>query len=115
MLGEVVVHGDDIRRPLGLSYPPNPEAVTPCLDMYCKASFPLGSKKRIAGLHLVATDIDWTHGDGPTVSGPALALLSAMTGRAAALDSLTGDGLTTLRRRIEAATSTTTRNESQQS
>jgi uncharacterized protein (TIGR03083 family) len=102
MLGEIVVHGDDIRRPLGLSHTPKPEALTRCLDMYCQANFPLGSKKRIAGLHLVATDIDWTRGEGPTVSGPGLALVSAIAGRAAALDSLTGDGLTTLRQRVGA-------------
>jgi len=62
----------------------------------------IGSKKRIAGLRLRATDAEWSTGTGPEVSGPALALLLAMTGRAAALDDLSGDGLATLRERARA-------------
>jgi uncharacterized protein (TIGR03083 family) len=100
MLGEVVVHSDDIRRPLGLQSEASAEAVVACLDMYKDASFPVGTKKRIAGLRLVATDVDWTHGAGPEVRGPGLALLSAMTGRTAGLKDLGGDGLTTLTERM---------------
>jgi hypothetical protein len=51
-------------------------------------------------LRLEATDIDWTHGNGPTVSGDAEALLLAITGRTTALDRLSGDGLPTLRGRL---------------
>ena len=40
-----------------------------------------------------------TYGDGPIVEGDAKHLLSAMTGRTAALDSLTGDGVDVLRSR----------------
>lgn len=100
MLGEIVVHGQDIRHPLGLSSDTNPEAVIACFDMYRGASFPVGTKKRIAGLRLVATDMDWSHGAGAEVSGPGPSLLLAMTGRAAALDDLGGDGLATLRSRM---------------
>jgi len=60
----------------------------------------LGTKKRIDGLRLVATDLDWTHGDGPEVTGPAMPLLTVMTGRAAGLEALDGAGLPTLRRRL---------------
>jgi hypothetical protein len=48
---------------------------------------------------LRATDSEWTHGSGPAVSGPALALVMAMTGRPAALDDLSGDGVEILRQR----------------
>jgi len=102
MLGEVVVHTDDIRRPLGLSSDAEPEAVLACLEMYKTASFPVGTKKRIEGLRLVATDVGWSHGTGPEVSGPGLALLSTMTGRRAGLADLGGDGLATLRQRMAA-------------
>jgi len=102
MLGEVVVHSDDIRRPLGISTAPSPEALIACLDLYKGASFPLGTKKRIEGLRMVATDVDWAHGSGPEVSGPALPLLTVMTGRAAALDALDGAGMATLRQRMAA-------------
>jgi len=36
----------------------------------------------------------------PVLAGPALSLVLAMTGRAAALDDLSGDGLATLRSRF---------------
>ena len=48
------------------------------------------------GLRLVATDVDWTEGDGPEVHGPGLSLL-AMGGRSAGIDECEGDGVTLLR------------------
>src|SRR5664279_3825951 len=96
MLGEIVVHGEDIRRPLGKSGAVSEQAVVACLEMYKSASFPVGGKKRIPGLRLVATDVRWSHGDGPEVSGPGLSLLLAMTGRAAGLEELSGDGVALL-------------------
>jgi hypothetical protein len=68
-------------------------------DFYKNSNLILGTKTRIAGLSLAATDTDWRHGTGPTVSGPMLSLLMAMTGRKAALDDLSGDGVATLRTR----------------
>lgn len=103
MLGEIVVHGEDIRRPLGVAGGTSPEATAACLEMYQGAGFPVGTKQRIAGLCLVATDLDWSHGTGPEVSGPGLSLLLAMTGRTAGLDDLCGDGLTSLRTRMAPA------------
>ena len=100
MLGEIVVHGEDIRRPLGLDGDTSPDAIAACLEMYSKSSFPVGGKKRIDGLRVVADDIDWSHGTGPDVTGPALSLVMAMTGRPAGLDRLSGDGLATLRGRV---------------
>ena len=100
MLGEVVVHSDDIRRPLGLQNQSSPDVLIACLEMYKNASFPVGTKKRIDGLRLVATDVDWSHGTGPEVTGPAMPMVMAMTGRTAGLDELGGEGLATLRRRM---------------
>ena len=60
----------------------------------------LGAGKRIRGLRLQATDVDWTHGSGPEVVGSGEALLMAMTGRRAALDELTGGGQATLAERL---------------
>jgi hypothetical protein len=48
---------------------------------------------------LRATDVDWTFGDGPEVAGPAMDLILAISGRSAALDACTGDGVATLRSR----------------
>lgn len=99
MLGEAIVHGEDIRRPLGIprTYPTG--AVTRAADFYHSSNLLIGSKTRIAGLRLAATDADWSTGTGPLVRGPALSLLLAMTGRTAALDDLDGAGLTVLRDR----------------
>jgi uncharacterized protein (TIGR03083 family) len=102
MLGEVVVHGEDLRRPLGLTAPVNPDAANACLDMYTKASFPVGGKKRIQGLRLVTTDTGWSYGDGPEVTGPAMSVLLAMTGRAAGLADRSGAGAPLLAQRMTA-------------
>jgi uncharacterized protein (TIGR03083 family) len=103
MLGEVVVHGEDLRRPLGITAPVDPDAANACLDMYTKASFPVGGKKRIQGLRLVSTDTAWSYGEGPEVTGPAMSLLLAMTGRPAGLPDLSGDGAPLLAQRVKVA------------
>lgn len=98
-LGEVVVHGEDARRPLGIPHTYPPDAVREAIDFYKGSNMLIGSKNRIAGLALSATDQDWRHGDGEAVEGPLLSLLLATTGRAAACDDLTGPGVATLRSR----------------
>jgi uncharacterized protein (TIGR03083 family) len=103
MLGEVVVHGEDLRRPLGLTAPVDADAANACLDMYTTASFPVGGKKRIHGLRLVSTDTAWSYGEGPEVTGPAMSLLLAMTGRPAGLSDLSGDGAPLLAQRVKVA------------
>jgi uncharacterized protein (TIGR03083 family) len=103
MLGEVAVHSDDIRRPLGLQHESSPDVLIALLEMYKNASFPVGTKKRIDGLRLVATDVGWSHGTGPEVTGAAMPMVMVMTGRAAGLDELSGEGLATLRRRMTSA------------
>ena len=98
-LGEAIVHSEDIRRPLGIRRDYPIDAVITVLDFYKGSNAIIGTKSRIAGLTLKATDADWTHGAGPLVEGPALSLLLAGTGRTAALDDLTGAGVETLRTR----------------
>jgi uncharacterized protein (TIGR03083 family) len=98
-LGETLVHGEDIRRPLGISrHYPTDEAIR-VADFYKGSNLVMGSKKRIAGVRLRATDCDWTHGNGPEVAGPMVSLLMVMAGRKAHLDDLTGEGVATLRER----------------
>ena len=55
-----------------------------------------GGKQRAAGLRLVATDAEWSHGEGAEVRGPLVSLLMAVSGRGEALDDLTGPGLVRL-------------------
>lgn len=99
MLGEVVVHGNDIRLPLGIDDDSSTEAKLACLDMFKGSNLPVPAKKTIAGLHLNATDADWSFGSGPDVNGPLLALLMVMTTRPLA-PTLSGDGVATLRSRL---------------
>jgi uncharacterized protein (TIGR03083 family) len=100
MLGEMIVHGEDIRRPLGRprNYPP--DHLIAVANFYKGSNLLLGSKKRIGGLTLRASDVDWSTGSGPEVVGPAASLLSAMTGRKAALADLEGAGLETFAARF---------------
>lgn len=99
MLGEIVVHGEDIRRPLGLEHRPPEAALIAVADSWKNSNLLIGSKRRIAGLRLQATDAAWSHGDGPEVSGPLVSLVLAMTGRKGAHPDLTGEGLASLAER----------------
>ena len=95
-LGETIVHGDDIRRPLGLEHRPPDAALVAIADNYKGSNLLIGAKRRIEGLRLRATDVGWTTGDGPEVTGPLLGLVAAMTGRKAAHLALAGEGLTVI-------------------
>ena len=61
-LGEVVIHGADVRRPLGIPHAYPPGAIRQVIDFYKASNMLIGSKNRIAGLALHATDDDWWHG-----------------------------------------------------
>lgn len=98
-LTDGTIHHQDIRRALGMTRAIPEHRLIPVLDFSLGAPT-LASKNNRRGLKLVATDLDWTNGDGPTVSGPGEALLMAVAGRPHALDELGGDGLTTLVERV---------------
>jgi len=99
VLSDWVVHTQDIRRSLGSPGTIPEDRLRGSLDRMKTSGPPLGNKKRIAGLKLVATDMDWTYGNGPEVRGTGEALLMATCGRTAAIDDLAGDGVATLRSR----------------
>lgn len=96
-LVEEVVHGEDIRRPLGVVRAYSPDAVERALRLQARtpASFG-GAKETVARVRLVATDADIALGSGPEVSGPALSLLLAVSGRRVALPELSGPGVAEL-------------------
>ena len=100
MVGEMVVHGADIRRPLGIASAVPVPTVVRAAEFYRGSNLIVGGKDRIAGLTLRAADADWAHGSGPELTGPILSLVLAMTGRGAALADLTGPGVATLAGRI---------------
>lgn len=100
-LTDVLVHGLDIRWPLGLSYQIPEERAAAALTAVMKAPSSVVRKGTLNGLRFEATDLDWKHGNGATVAGSAAALLLAVTGRAEAMDSLSGDGAGVLRHRVK--------------
>jgi uncharacterized protein (TIGR03083 family) len=99
MLGETIVHAEDIRRPLGLRRDYPIDVVTTVAGYYRGTDQVVVAKGRVRGLCLTATDGPFTTGSGPLVSGRTIALVMAMTGRATFCDELTGDGVATLRDR----------------
>jgi hypothetical protein len=61
---------------------------------FARISPVIGGARRIRGLRLIATDVDWSAGQGAEIRGTGEALLLAMTGRrSVAADELTGPGL----------------------
>lgn len=102
-LTDTVVHQQDVRRVIGIPRSIAPDRLRIALDQTKDTSVSLlPGKKRIAGLHLRATDLDWEAGDAaaPKVTGTGEALLMAMAGRSVALADLSGSGVETLRGRL---------------
>lgn len=99
-LVEIIVHSEDIRRPLGIQHPYPIKAIIEAIKYQLATSGSMGgSKDRAQGLHLVATEADWSHGIGEEVHGHAIDLLLALTGREVPDDALSGAGAATLRNR----------------
>ena len=99
-LGEVVVHSQDIRQPLGLARTPDAEALTLVADFFARRNFTVRSRSTVTGLQLRADDGPFATNTGPLVSGSTLALVMAMAGRAPYIDQLDGPGVPILRARV---------------
>jgi uncharacterized protein (TIGR03083 family) len=101
-LTDLLVHGVDLRRPLGIDHDPDPDALRTSLDFVVQPKAGLGftQRRHQKGLRHEATDVGWSHGEGPLVRGPARSLLAVLCNRPAPLDDLTGDGVAVLRARL---------------
>lgn len=92
-LVEAIVHGEDIRRPLGIAgqYPRLAMLQALTYQLRTPVSFG-GGRERAAGLRLVdrATGTSW--GQGDDVVADALDLLLAVSGRSVDRDRFTGSG-----------------------
>jgi uncharacterized protein (TIGR03083 family) len=97
-LTDVLVHGEDIRVPLGLTTDADPARWIPALEFLIT---PKAAKDFRTGgfptVQLVATDAPWHGGSGPELRGLAADLGLALTGRQARLDRLSGPGADLLR------------------
>ena len=79
---EAFVHGEDIRRPLGIAAEYPVDAVVEALRYQSKTAVALGGgRERVQGLRLVATDAEFASGDGEVVTARGIDLLLAVSGR----------------------------------
>lgn len=96
-LVDAVVHGLDVRRPLGASRTLPPETFRRVADFSAGARWPSsmllgGAARRVAGVRLVAEGQDWSTGTGPDVRASADATLLLLTGRPVDPEELSGPG-----------------------
>ena len=89
---DVTIHHQDIRRPLGMPRQIPADRLR-CVLGDAVRSPELPGRRLARGVRLAPTDLEWSHGSGPEVTGPAEALLMAITGRASAIGELAGPGL----------------------
>lgn len=100
-LSHLVIHAQDVYRPLGVPSPTDPGSARIVLDQLISSrARGLVPPSLLEGLAFSATDTDWRHGEGSPVTGPATALLSTLAGRSAALADLTGAGVAVLGTRL---------------
>jgi uncharacterized protein (TIGR03083 family) len=100
-LADILVHGGDIRIPLGLPFEPDPRLVALALD-FLTGPWPFGFVPlgRLRGISLHGTDFDRSWGRGAEIRGPVAALMMSAAGRTALLHMLDGPGLPLLRHRL---------------
>ena len=98
-LTDGMIHHQDIRRPLGTPREIPADRLVAALET-AKTAPTISAAKRIKGLTLTATDLDWSTGDGPLVEGTGEALLMAIAGRRGIVAELSGPGLATLAERV---------------
>lgn len=103
ILLDLVVHGQDITVPLGITHHPCPAARESSLNRVWTMGWPFHARRRFSGITLHAEDCDWSGGDGPDVSGTAADILLLLTGRDAALDRLHGPAAESVRQRVTRA------------
>lgn len=97
-----LIHHQDIRRPLGMPRDIPPVRLQQTLRCALLAP-PIGAFWRARGLRLAPTDLDWSTGRGPEVTGPGESILMAIAGRPHALDEISGPGVSTLAGRMGSA------------
>jgi uncharacterized protein (TIGR03083 family) len=94
LLFDTLVHIQDIAVPLGLTVTMPLDAAREGVERVWRMGWPFWARRRLRGVRLRATDVDWTAGEGAEVRGPVQALLLLLTGRTeTALPHLSGPGV----------------------
>lgn len=89
-LNHAVVHGLDVTVALGERRTTSDAALRVVLDDLTRGGGHEHFGTDVDGRTLVATDLDWTHGEGPELRGPADAMASVLCGRTVPDGLLTG-------------------------
>ena len=106
-LSHLVIHLEDIYRPLGLAHDLDPRSAEIVLEQMTGPRFRASSVPGLLdGVALAASDTAWRSGTGAPVVGSSSALIATLAGRTAALDELSGDGARLVRARIRTASPT---------
>lgn len=99
---DVIVHAQDITRPLHIDHPVHPSRAVPALE-HALSSRWYGAKKRFADIRLAATDIEWASTSGTkNLDAPLADLVLIATGRPRGLENATGAGATIVAERLRA-------------
>ena len=80
---DVLVHTQDICRPLGIDHPMPPEAAAAAATRVLSTPRPIRRWKPPQNIRMVATDILWAYGRGEEVRAPMRSHLLTLTGRQA--------------------------------
>jgi uncharacterized protein (TIGR03083 family) len=100
-LTDNIMHGLDIRRPLGIERDIPADRLVAVLDGCMKPGPRKFFGNDLSGVTLSATDVGWTSGSGPTIEGKAEDMAMVLCGRTAGFDRLTGDGVAILQGRVK--------------
>ena len=102
-LSHLVIHLEDVYRPLGVTDRCSSRSAEVVLDQMTGPRFRSTlTPGLLDGLAFSATDADWDFGAGAPVVGRASALITTLAGRSAALDELSGAGAARVRERMTA-------------
>lgn len=104
---DVLVHGQDMAIPLGRTRPLAAQGAATAATRVWSMGWPFHAARKLSGLRLLATDHQWSAGQGLPIEGPIAALLLLVTGRPAALPQLSGPGVYQLESRLSAQPSLT--------
>jgi len=78
---DILVHSQDICRPLGIEHPMPPDAAAAAADRVLSTPRPIRRWKSPQGVRMIATDVDWVYGAGDEVRKPMQSHLLTLTGR----------------------------------
>jgi uncharacterized protein (TIGR03083 family) len=91
-LADLLIHGGDVRIPLGLPFDPPMPAVETALDFLSGSPVGFVPRGRLKGIRIAPTDTPKRWGEGAEITGRAADLMMAVSGRRATLAALSGPG-----------------------